>query len=133
MRLIDSDTLREQIDDYKYFHSSFQKMTVAEFLTIVHDLIDNTPTVESSLKLDNITEEEIEKFKIIWQRANSKGLLVINEERPQGEWVIDENNVFENYKKCSYCGEGAEWLDGGSQFLSNFCPNCGADMRGDKQ
>lgn len=39
--LISREALREQIDDCKYFESSFQKMTVAEFLTIVHDIIDN--------------------------------------------------------------------------------------------
>ena len=39
--LISREVLREQIDDCKYFNSSFQKMTVAEFLTIVHDIIDN--------------------------------------------------------------------------------------------
>lgn len=51
------------------------------------------------------------------------------EERLQGEWIVDEDNeFFANSKKCSNCGEVAEWLDGGSQFLSNFCPKCGAKM-----
>lgn len=58
--------------------------------------------------------------------------LLPYEERPQGKWIVDEDNVFYNFKKCSNCGVGAEWLDGGSQLLSNFCPNCGADMRGEK-
>ena len=43
--LISRENLREQIDDCKYFNSSFQKMTVAEFLTIIHDLVDNAPTI----------------------------------------------------------------------------------------
>lgn len=51
MRLIDADSLRKQIDDCKYFDSSFQKMTVAEFLTIVYDLIDNAPTIVVTTKL----------------------------------------------------------------------------------
>ena len=62
MRLIDADALKEQIEDCRYFNSSFQKFTVAEFLTIVNDFIDNAPTVGTSLKLDNITEEDIERF-----------------------------------------------------------------------
>ena len=43
--LISRENLREQIDDCKYFNSSFQKMTVAEFLTIIDDLVDNAPTI----------------------------------------------------------------------------------------
>ena len=45
--LISREDLRKQIDDCKYFNSSFQKMTVAEFLTIVHDIIDNWEDVQN--------------------------------------------------------------------------------------
>lgn len=48
--------------------------------------------------------------------------------RPRGEWIKDDNDLLD-FRKCSNCGEWAEYLDGGSQFLSNYCPNCGADMR----
>ena len=48
--LISREALREQIDDCEYFDSSFQKMTVAEFLTIVHDIINDAPTVAESCK-----------------------------------------------------------------------------------
>ena len=38
-----------------------------------------------------------------------------------GHWVAQLNgDIF-----CSYCGEEQD-------FSSNFCPNCGADMRGEK-
>lgn len=43
--IISRENFRNQLADCKYFKSSFQKMTVAEFLTIVLDLIDNEPTV----------------------------------------------------------------------------------------
>ena len=48
------------------------------------------------------------------------------EERPKGEW-IDLGYALEEYRawgKCSVCGYG--------MFQSDFCPNCGADMRGDE-
>ena len=45
-------------------------------------------------------------------------------DRPQGEWIIeiDINNY--TYGRCSICGM--------RQYAGhlNFCPNCGADMRG---
>ncbi len=51
------------------------------------------------------------------------------EERPQGEW---HGNNFDEHS-CSLCGHPAlyeEEPDGYYEVQSNFCPNCGADMRG---
>ena len=56
-------------------------------------IIDNAPTVIPSLNLDNITEDDIEKFKMVWQRATSKGLLVISEDRPHGEWIAVKDKL----------------------------------------
>lgn len=50
--------------------------------------------------------------------------------RPQGEWINHRTIMHDGEYYCSNCDEAAEWLDGGSQFLSKFCPNCGAEMRG---
>lgn len=57
-----------------------------------------------------------------------KCLMFANgESRPQGEWLwlgFDDGN---SHKwSCSLCGRGVENQE-------NFCPNCGADMRGDKR
>lgn len=47
-------------------------------------------------------------------------------ERPQGEWLTNMNRGFFNPgRKCSLCGKVVE-------FSENFCPKCGADMRGNK-
>lgn len=43
-------------------------------------------------------------------------------EPKRGEWLPDENGDF----RCTNCGRIAEW----EFFEDNFCPNCGADMRG---
>lgn len=53
------------------------------------------------------------------------------EERPHGEW---HGNNFDEHS-CPLCGHAAlyeEEPDGYYEVQSNFCPNCGADMRGDK-
>lgn len=56
------------------------------------------------------------------------------EERPQGEWIkADDFITFGTYMKCSNCNGDAEWLDGGGQFLSNYCPICGAKMKGGEE
>ena len=43
-------------------------------------------------------------------------------DRPRGKW--EEINVKEYKALCSNCGT---W----SVVMGNFCPNCGADMRGE--
>ena len=54
-------------------------------------------------------------------------------ERKRGEW-IDKNGAY-NRRKCSLCGKYAlyRFINVGSfkETESNFCPNCGADMRGE--
>lgn len=101
MRLIDADALKEEVS---------KKKVVGRFNTL--SLIDAAPTV-------------------IWCNETPDGLPLMDlRPRPKGEWIVDEDNDLFNFMKCSNCGEVAEWLDGGSQFLSNFCPNCGARMKG---
>lgn len=56
----------------------------------------------------------------------------LSEERPQGEWV---GNVF-NEHHCNRCGHPALWEEEPDDYYevqSRFCPNCGADMRREKE
>lgn len=76
----------------------------------VLDIIDNAPTVEP------------EKITCFGMRSGKQELL-LNALRPKGEWkhevIGDKSCVL-----CSIC-----YLHFDNE--SNFCPNCGADMRGD--
>lgn len=36
-------------------------------------------------------------------------------------------------KKCSNCKEDALWDDRGGDWLTDYCPNCGARMDGEKE
>ena len=55
-------------------------------------------------------------------------------EREKGEWIEKEGYDGDTYYDCSACGnswitiEGTPWNNG-----MDFCPNCGADMRGGKE
>ena len=54
--------------------------------------------------------------------------IKVLEARPQGEWI---GNAFDEHH-CNKCGHYAlqeEEPDGYYEVQSNFCPNCGADMR----
>jgi predicted RNA-binding Zn-ribbon protein involved in translation (DUF1610 family) len=81
-------------------------------------MVDNAPTVE-------ITEEQaIDKLHDTgWLPLHDKEMT----ERPTGHWV----NGYKSFN-CSVCGKIAySWNHFGEyiQVKSNFCPNCGADMR----
>lgn len=60
----------------------------------------------------------------VWKR-NVEGLPTVEiADRPQGEWIYNGNFCGLNHHKCSLCGE--------EEFrMSDYCPNCGADMRGE--
>ena len=77
------------------------------------DQIDREPTIEPRC-------EECEAF-------NKTRLLIPQPERKKGKW-IDETfkpwGLVHHPYKCDQCGEHSE-AD------SDFCPNCGADMRGE--
>lgn len=54
--------------------------------------------------------------------------------RPKGEWITMSywkkrrgHHVQLVFKKCSLCNTRVK-----ARWNNNFCPNCGADMRGDK-
>ena len=54
--------------------------------------------------------------------ALKMAINALNNERPKGEWkhIIDEYNDVE----CPFCGFQEDGI------YYNFCPGCGADMRG---
>jgi ribosomal protein S27E len=66
------------------------------------------------------TEEEAAEA---WNRRSGK------QERKRGEWII--TSEFENcrYAKCNQCKTTQVFYY--NKPLTNFCPNCGADMRED--
>lgn len=124
MRPIDADQFKENILAGLYIYCQENKEDIA-------NAIDSEPTILTSLNLDNITEEDIEKFKMIWQRANSKGLLTINVDRPHGEWIYnqyDANPKIGNWH-CSICHTICYEMKLAHDNF-NYCPNCGAEMRG---
>ena len=67
------------------------------------DVIDNAPPVAESCK----------------------ELQEVASERPKGEWKIMSDR-YGQYYACSVCG-----YDRSYSYTFNFCPNCGADMRGE--
>ena len=57
---------------------------------------------------------DTERFKVVFE-----------EERPHGEWTSNGDDL---EAICSVCGEALPYSDE-YDYETNFCPNCGADMR----
>jgi len=121
MRLGDLDALKEKVN--AFYDELFVGCVSSDLITFaksVDEMIDNVPTVEAYpfeqvqelVKLNQQFAQEIEDLK-----------------RPQGEWIIDGHHI-----RCNKCNEYICNTDGeGDKIPNNFCPNCGADMRGDKE
>lgn len=62
-----------------------------------------------------------------WKRADVDDLIEAYENRQKGEWIFNPKDAIDlmfTLPKCSKCGfESAD--------CRNFCPNCGAYMKGD--
>ena len=54
----------------------------------------------------------------------------IEPERKTGHWVGIDDEPCDDWE-CDRCGEVV--TDCGYDVLPNFCPNCGADMRGEQE
>lgn len=60
--------------------------------------------------------------------ALNLAIKALRNERPHGKW-IDRNG----HTWCSECRNDTIYLEGDRPLRTDFCPNCGADMRGDKE
>ena len=115
-RLIDADALKNDLK--QYFTDGVLDGVSAKlaFNQILHD-IDNAPTVD-------IPTELCKGCRFLKDCETCEEKL-----RPQGEWIFlgdnpNRDNPNPNHKwSCNKCGRGVKEQE-------NFCPNCGADMRG---
>ena len=69
---------------------------------------------------ESITWEEAELITDFLRNAPSV------ESRPKGKWIAYAEEDTPIMLRCSMCTHSVVW---GS--IANYCPNCGADMRGD--
>lgn len=118
MRLIDADKIK--IESRKHCINctlNGTKHCKTCVINLICDRLDLQPTVE-------LTETEIQEVlnKRCMSVVTNEYLIALHGKIPQGEWLLCEDSDF---SKCSICG--VIWLN---EECNNYCPNCGADMRG---
>ena len=92
--------------------------------------------INADALIKKIEQIDLYKNKQIGALGVVKALIEIEnaptiEERKKGEWIEQDDGWDGIYYECSVCKEPFTLIDGTPQDnLYNFCPNCGADMRG---
>lgn len=116
-------------------------------LTLALSLIDALPSA-----LADIGDYADRLWKIAYERGKAEAEAVSEEEhvkalndlavawknksaeRPKGEWIRKYDKKINCYwYECDQCGEYRPRNQFGHEYNANFCPNCGADMRGDTE
>lgn len=117
MKLIDADAFRREIDKHYPFTKGEQsKHGIADMAkSALLEVLHNMPTIEERKK-----GEWIEDADTFYKAVNEKGGGV-NEDTP----YFTEDDV-----ACSECLMLFNVLENRTDIFS-FCPNCGADMRGE--
>ena len=97
-------------------------MTNKEAITILVKEVEGIPS--------DVWDEQSDKF------ADAVHLAIkVLKERPHGKWINHPIKEFEEWDICTACGTGCRrriYEDNAlTVYNYPFCPNCGADMRGD--
>ena len=104
------------------------------------DLISKTETVEHLRRVLDVTVPITDYDSgyvdgVEFGVSTVSTMPTIQPERKKGEWLPDNNNAYEMRFVCSCCKESEVVPTiGFTKYrpLWDFCPNCGADMRGEK-
>lgn len=97
---------------------------IDRYIKTLDNVINSEPAVEHSLlPLSGVADKAYMRG---YEVGKAEGILKANAARPQGEWINREavsNTTFPFWERyeCNKCHKYNGY--------SNFCPNCGADMR----
>ena len=98
----------------------------------VNDLISRQAAIEAAIEAADEWDGGSNWQRAAYIKDGLWKLPSVQPERPRGRWIEQDGYDGDTYYDCSVCGnswatiEGTLWENG-----MNFCPHCGADMRGE--
>ena len=95
------------------------------------DLISREDAREAIEKLMDIHFDR----QVVLAKARDAIVSLPSADRPTGEWINKDSSVIGITYECSNCGRdyvsAVSYDIKGNEWRYNYCPNCGADMRGE--
>lgn len=137
MKLIDADNLMYELHNQYFFDCDDRPMVL--------DKIEAQPTIEivtCKECRDGEYREDFDDYECHctgWGLVNDgdfycadgkrKEEIMVNAPKlKRGKWILQGLSPYEGIRACSEC-----WKEYDIRANFNFCPNCGADMRGEEQ
>ena len=117
MRLIDADKILDFINEatgITYYENLLD--IEPKYTRDFYDVGKHNGQVDTFLKVKDYIENHAEEFNI---------------KRKIGKWMLVTNG--RGGHECSECHAYAPSYQNGDEFISDFCPYCGADMRDNKE
>ena len=125
-------------NDYRRNNRTVNRMAEKELFgnsEQLNDLISRQAAIEAlDKRFDKIPMEQT--TEILKLRKDLRGLPSIQSEQKRGRWIYGEDEYGIDGYHCDKCGFFVPW-DYTHKFINyiedyNFCPSCGADMRGEQ-
>ena len=112
----------------------------------MNDLISRQAAIDICANAIDLWRGQLGEGALIAVRDRLKALPSAQPERKKGRWIpVDSYSAFGGdeatwmahgnpvaFYYCSECKEEAYAGEDGEPLLTNYCPNCGADMRGEQ-
>jgi hypothetical protein len=94
----------------------------------MNDLISRQAMLDG---IDKLIKIHFDRTVVLYKaRKVAEELPSAQPERKTGHWIPVTNG--RGGHKCDRCGSYAPSYQSGTEWLSNFCPECNADMRGEQ-
>lgn len=107
------------------YDRELRRLLSTNLASLGKDCISRQAAIEAlDKRFDSIPIEQTTEILLL--RKDLRDLPTAEPQRIKGKWALQSDDYYEYYE-CDQCGIAV-----GIDDIRNFCPNCGADMRGEQ-